>query len=315
MSDPLSWIPEAQSELSKNAKTVQGAHERLQPHMADLETVYFESRSKSIAFQDGLSTYSALSTFAHDLTVSSKFSKLKTLAVLHYADNFFNYASSIVSSIEFDMDDEYFATAGVTKKIRIYEYAGIVRDYRQWRDGFITRGNPPEPDSEFQPEAADGVVHVASDSEEPEEDDRDQVPRYPSQEMSCNSKISCLSWNTHVKGYLSSSDYEGCVTLWDASVGSKLTQFDEHEKRAWSVDFSDIEPYRLASGGDDSKGNCSDLCRLKANIVKIWAINRKKSVMTIDSKANVCSVKFHPTQSYSISFGSAGKSDLIPRLI
>lgn len=263
--DPLSWNLEAQSELSKNAKALQSARERLQPHMTDLENAYFETRSKTSASHDAISTYSALSTFTNDLNVSSKFSKLKTLAVLHYADNFFNYASSIVSSIEFDMDDEYFATAGVTKKIRIYEYAEIVRDYRQWRDGFITRGDPPEPESDFQQVAADGAVHVTSDSE-PEEEDRDHVPRYPSREMSCNSKIrhvdiqrihtvSCLSWNTHVKAYLASSDYEGCVTLWDASVGSKLSQFDEHEKRAWSVDFCDSEPYRLASGGDDSKGS------------------------------------------------------------
>jgi E3 ubiquitin-protein ligase RFWD2 len=30
-----------------------------------------------------------------------------------------------VSSIEFDRDDEYFATAGVTKKIKIFEYGCI----------------------------------------------------------------------------------------------------------------------------------------------------------------------------------------------
>ena len=31
------------------------------------------------------------------------------------------HASSIVSSIEFDRDCEYFATAGVTKEIKVYE--------------------------------------------------------------------------------------------------------------------------------------------------------------------------------------------------
>lgn len=30
-----------------------------------------------------------------------------------------------MSSIEFDRDDEYFATAGVTKKIKIFEYGCI----------------------------------------------------------------------------------------------------------------------------------------------------------------------------------------------
>lgn len=80
--------------------------------------------------------------------------------------------------------------------------------------------------------------------------------------MTCNSKISCLSWNVKEKGMLASSDYEGCVTLWDVVSGDVVVKFDvrikikkkEHEKRAWSVDFSESDPQRLASGGDDSKG-------------------------------------------------------------
>lgn len=30
--------------------------------------------------------------------------------------------------------------------------------------------------------------------------------------------------------------------------------FEEHEKRAWSVDFAPTQPTCLASGSDDSKG-------------------------------------------------------------
>lgn len=33
-----------------------------------------------------------------------------------------------MSSIEFDRDDEYFATAGVTKKIKIFDYSAILKD-------------------------------------------------------------------------------------------------------------------------------------------------------------------------------------------
>lgn len=51
---------------------------------------------------------------------------MKVLATLKYGDIF--NASSIVSSIEFDRDDEYFATAGVTKKIKIFDYGSIVKD-------------------------------------------------------------------------------------------------------------------------------------------------------------------------------------------
>ena len=66
--------------------------------------------------------------------------------------------------------------------------------------------------------------------------------------------LSCLSWNSYIKSYLLSSDYEGIVALWDTSYGSCIVKLDEHEKRAWSVDFSLLNPTQMASGGDDSKG-------------------------------------------------------------
>lgn len=48
--------------------------------------------------------------------------------------------------------------------------------------------------------------------------------------------------------------------LWDATVGQEVSQFNEHVKRAWSVDFSPVHPTKLASGSDD----CA---------VKLWSIN------------------------------------------
>lgn len=51
-----------------------------------------------------------------------------------------------------------------------------------------------------------------------------------------------------------------CVLqIWDASTGQGFLQYNDHLKRAWSVDFSQGEPTKLASGSDD----CS---------VKLWSI-------------------------------------------
>lgn len=50
------------------------------------------------------------------------------------------------------------------------------------------------------------------------------------------------------------------IQLWDASTGQAISHYLEHEKRAWSVDFSQVYPTKLASGSDD----CS---------VKLWSIN------------------------------------------
>jgi WD40 repeat protein len=76
-------------------------------------------------------------------------------------------------------------------------------------------------------------------------------------EMSTRSKLSCLSWNKHEKNHIASSDYEGIVTVWDVTTRQSLMEYEEHEKRAWSVDFSRTEPSMLVSGSDDCKVNIS----------------------------------------------------------
>lgn len=67
---------------------------------------------------------------------------------------------------------------------------------------------------------------------------------------------------------------------------------NEHEKRVWSVDFSDGDPRFLVSGSDDCK-------------VKLWSINQQNSGVTLNTVANVCCVKFLPQSSYKVAFGSA----------
>lgn len=69
-------------------------------------------------------------------------------------------------------------------------------------------------------------------------------------------------------------------------------EYEEHEKRAWSVDFSRSEPSMLVSGSDDCK-------------VKIWCTRQEASVFNIDMKANVCSVKYNPGSSLYVAVGSA----------
>lgn len=67
-----------------------------------------------------------------------------------------------------------------------------------------------------------------------------------------------MSWNQYIKAQLASSDYEGIVSVWDVSTGQSIIKLEEHEKRAWSVDFSRTDPTRVASGSDDAKGPSLD---------------------------------------------------------
>ncbi|XP_052307130.1 protein SPA1-RELATED 2 isoform X3 [Populus trichocarpa] len=115
---------------------------------------------------------------------------------------------------------------------------------------------------------------------------------YPVIEMSNESKLSCICWNSYIKNYLASTGYDGVVKLWDVSTGQGVFQYNEHEKRAWSVDFSQVCPTKLASGSDD----CS---------VKLWSINEKNSISTIRNIANVCCVQFSSHSTHLLAFGSA----------
>ncbi|KAH9322403.1 hypothetical protein KI387_017042 [Taxus chinensis] len=80
--------------------------------------------------------------------------------------------------------------------------------------------------------------------------------------------------------------------LWDVTKSQSIVDFPEHEKRVWSVDFSQSDPTRLASGGDDG-------------MVKLWSTNQEKSIGTIRTKANVCCVQFAPDSGRLIALGSA----------
>ncbi|KFH67420.1 hypothetical protein MVEG_06152 [Podila verticillata NRRL 6337] len=251
------------------AKRINVNKKRVAEHFEDLQRCYFDFSQSSSARRE-----SALSSFCSTISKFTKFSRFEHINTLRYGDIY--NTSSIVSSIEFDRDDEYFATAGVTKKIKIFEYGCIEKT------GLMGTSQKEEDRMESfdAPYTSSNKKPITS------------VLHYPVLEMMCRSKISCLSWNSYIKSQIASSDYEGIVSLWDAQTGVNTLNYDEHEKRAWSVDFSRTDPTQLASGSDDTK-------------VKIWSVNQRSSVCTIESKANICCVKFNPESSHHIAFGSA----------
>ncbi|KAF3778413.1 hypothetical protein EJ110_NYTH43505 [Nymphaea thermarum] len=176
----------------------------------------------------------------------ARYSKFVVRGVLRNGDLL--NSANVICSLSFDRDEEYFAAAGVSKKVKIFEFQSLMN----------------------------GMVDI----------------HYPVIEMSSRSKLSCVCWNSYIKNYLASTDYDGVVQLWDANSGQGFMNFGEHQKRAWSVDFSVTDPTKLASGSDD----CS---------VKLWSIKEKNSISTIRNHANVCCVQFSPYSTHLLSFGSA----------
>ncbi|KAM7274895.1 hypothetical protein ACFE04_016761 [Oxalis oulophora] len=203
-----------------------------------------QEKDKHVIHREGYNA--GLADFQSVLSTFTQYSRLRVIAELRHGDIF--HSANIVSSIEFDRDDELFATAGVSRRIKVFDFSSVVNE-------------PAE-------------VHC------------------PVVEMSTRSKLSCLSWNKFDKNQIASSDYDGIVNVWDVNTRQSIMEYEEHEKRAWSVDFSRTEPSMLVSGSDDCK-------------VKIWCTKQEASVLNIDMKANICCVKYNPGSSNHIAVGSA----------
>lgn len=139
------------SSLSQSS-TYKVRRQKMFHHFEDFRQCYFTTRSEDLHFEkDGepeqelmitdtnetpatptdtpmLKGSKSLDTFRENLVKFSKYSQLRTLSTLNYSNDNNVMPSTIVSSIEFDKDNEYFAIAGVTKRIKIFDYYACVRD-------------------------------------------------------------------------------------------------------------------------------------------------------------------------------------------
>ncbi|CAK9144434.1 unnamed protein product [Ilex paraguariensis] len=259
------------SEVKSSSSPASDSEMRLTRNISELESAYFSMRS-SVHLSDNAAATRAdkellenrenwhqswkdkekhrstdrLGVFFNGLCKYARYNKFELRGLLRNGD--FSNSANVICSLSFDRDEDYFAAAGVSKKIKIYEFNALFND--------------------------SVGIHC------------------PVIEMSNKSRLSCICWNSYIRNYLASTDYDGVVKLWDAGTGQGFSQFIEHNKRAWSVDFSQVDPTKLASGSDD----CS---------VKLWRINEKNSLCTIRNIANVCCVQFSSNSSNLLAFGSA----------
>lgn len=221
---------------------------RMDNRFEDLKEMYYAKMFKDTSNLD--KRRKLLDDFSSTVYQLTRYDRYEVLDSLNYTDN--RSGSSIVSSIEFDRDEEFFAVGGVTREIKIFDYSMM------------------------------GLERYSSNI----------MMHCPVRVMNCGHKISCLSWSPYIKSQIASSDYEGCIDVWDASTGQKTHRFDEHKRRAWSVDICHQNPNILASGSDDSK-------------VKVWSLSESKSIHTLEQKGNVCCAKFAPNNSNYLAVGSA----------
>lgn len=122
----LNTVPKLDDDLAKYRA-------RLQQHMGGLEQAYITKRVNVIRDLGNVSDESVgscstggLEEFSQVLHWMSQYGSFRRLATLNYNVSDTSSNLSIVSSIEFDKDGEYFVVAGVTKKIKVYEFRSVV---------------------------------------------------------------------------------------------------------------------------------------------------------------------------------------------
>ena len=182
-----------------------------------------------------------INPFLEGLCKYLSYSKLKVKADLKQGDLL--NSSNLVCSLSFDRDAEFFATAGVNKKIKVFECDAIINENRDIHYPVVEMASLSKLSSicwnsyiksQIASSNFEGVVQVGK-------------------AFTQHSLFSCL--------LLYLNQYLDHFQVWDVTRSQVLTEMREHQKRVWSIDFSSADPTILASGSDDGS-------------VKLWSINQ-----------------------------------------
>lgn len=191
----------------------------------------------------------SLAKFTEDLQKFTQYLSFREFSGLAYSDH--TASCCIVSSIEFDRDGEFFAVAGVTKKIKVgYNISGCT-----WTNWLPASSTP------FQVFEYRSVVRNIGFTN-----------HFPVHEMTCGAKLrfsgntpsflphltflpsySCVAYNPYHKHSLVSSDYEGCVCVWDTNIGRRVTL---HQVSSGQLSHCSLPNYSISPSSRSMVGGC-----------------------------------------------------------
>lgn len=185
-------VERRQPRKSSSLSSVSYEEIRLKRNISQLESAYFSVRSnvhlsnndvptrtnKELLksrenwcqmrnFEDKHEPLDRLGVFFNGLCKYARYSKFEVCGIMRNGD--FNTSANVICSLDFDRDEDFFAAAGVSKKIKIYDYYALLN----------------------------GSIDI----------------HYPVVEMSNKSRISCICWNSYIKNFLASTDYDGIVKV------------------------------------------------------------------------------------------------------
>lgn len=127
-------------------------------------------------------------------------------------------------SIEFDRDCDYFAIAGVTKKIKVFEYGTVIQDAVDIHYPV----NEMTCNSKIRCSNALGSHKDASAAMSVMKIHHFSLSLSFLLSIYLSFSLSCISWSSYHKNLLASSDYEGTVILWDGFTGQRSKVYQVH---------------------------------------------------------------------------------------
>eukprot|EP01094_Clydonella_sp_ATCC50884_P016779 TRINITY_DN2817_c1_g1_i2.p1 TRINITY_DN2817_c1_g1~~TRINITY_DN2817_c1_g1_i2.p1 ORF type:complete len:714 (-),score=172.97 TRINITY_DN2817_c1_g1_i2:1743-3734(-) len=135
-----------------------------------------------------------------------------------------------------------------------------------------------------------GEIHIMPyDLENIQNEDESLTPL---QTINNVQKLSCVGYSPAQTEQLASTDYAGVVALWDSNSGRSIRKYTEHKKRTWCVDWSLPSPGLFGSASEDYT-------------VKLWDPKSPKSVQTLSTTSEVCSIKFNRVLDNQLVFSCA----------
>ena len=188
----------------------------LNSYFADIERIYFEERTEQPFYLDTDLQNDLMDKFRRDAGRPLRYKGLEELATLQYTEQ--DSTSSIVSAVDLDFDEKLIATAGVARKIKIFDFEQV---YREGQAGLSIHYPVLE-------------LHTTNKISS----------------LCWNSYFKNLLISSDYEGLVQLWDTNTSPT--ETSVPFT---YKGHEKRVWSVDFSKIDPNLFLTGSDDCKGN------------------------------------------------------------
>ncbi|CAK9234603.1 unnamed protein product [Sphagnum jensenii] len=230
--------------------------------------------------------------------------KFKVVATVE-SDGPNDSSTDVIGAIAFDKSNDFFATGGSARKIRVYAFQSLSKE-----DVFYDDDDEEEEEEE---EDADQKLRRRRRLQRKIMLPMDRKPRATTHSSSSSSsradhtssccmteictpaKLSSLKWHFERDNIIGCGDYDGVFAEWDIERHIAVSEKDEHNgQRIWSIDYSVERPSLCASASQDGT-------------VRMWSRSSDHSVALLHAPNHspVCGAEFAPCSSFLLALACA----------